>query len=608
MNGFIRSASYLRVSSQRQTDEKTIESQQADVRDRATQDDLAIDSAFEYVDDGYSGSELLRPALERLRDHVAASMIDRLYVHSPDRLARNFAHQAILLEEMSKHGCEVIFLNQAGLPDSPETKMLIQMQGMFAEYERAKILERTRRGRRHSASKGNVSVFGRAPYGYRYIPKVAPDSEASWEVDPTEGDIVRCMFKLVGEKGYTLAAVCRELKLRGIPSRKGNSDWDRQTVRGILTNPAYFGEARYGKKRLAQRKPGRRAKRGDPAVPRQAKVAVATSLEDQIMIRVPAMVSQTLFTEVRKRMDENRTRQRQRQDGPKHLLSGFLICGACGSAYCKHGSERYRYYRCIGTDRFRRAGKTICDNGSVKADALEQQVWLDVCDLLRDPGRLQAELQRRQSAAPAHSDTNEKRQASVDQLRDRINRMIDAYADGLLERHEFESRIGKLRSQHDREVAALASLRGEQSAASDWANAATALSRLASQVEANLETATFELKRELLALLITRIEVCRSEIRIVYKVPPNPFVPSPDSRGIFQHWLSLPAAAPRLRVAYRITRKSSRDRRRTPRPSDQLPCRCLASRKTNRLRPTRSRSPPPDPDLRSGQTSKRSRR
>jgi site-specific DNA recombinase len=471
-------------------------------------------------------------------------MIDRLYIHSPDRLARNFAHQAILLEEMSKHGCEVIFLNQAGLPDSPETKMLIQMQGMFAEYERAKILERTRRGRRHSATKGNVSVFGRAPYGYRYIPKLAPASQASWEVDPTESKIVRWMFKLVGEQGYTLAAVCRELKSHGIRSSKGNSAWDRQTVRGILTNPAYFGEARYGKERLAQRKPGRRAKRGDPTVPRQAKVPVATALEDQIMIRVPALVSQLLFEEVRKRMDENRTRQRQRQNGPKHLLSGFLICSACGSAYCKHGSHRYRYYRCIGTDRFRRDGKTICDNGSVKADALEQRVWSDVCDLLRDPERLQVELQRRQSTAPVNSDANEKRQSSVDQLQERIERMIDAYADGLLERHEFESRIGKLRSQHDREVAALISLRGEQSAANDWANAATALSKLASQVEANLETATFELKRELLTLLIRRIEVCRTEIRIVYKVPPNPFVPSPDNRGIFQHWLSRQIVAP----------------------------------------------------------------
>jgi site-specific DNA recombinase len=539
MNGFIRSASYLRVSSQRQADEKTIDSQQADVRDRATRDHLTIDSAFEYIDDGYSGSELLRPSLERLRDHIAASMIDRLYIHSPDRLARNFAHQAILLEEMSKHGCEVIFLNQAGLPDSPETRMLIQMQGMFAEYERAKILERTRRGRRHSATNGNVSVFGRAPFGYRYIPKLASGGAARWEVDAAESKIVRWMFKLVGEQSYTLAAVCRELQSRGICTSKGNPVWHPHTVRGILINPAYYGEARYGKERLIERKAGRRAKRGDPAVPRQAKVAVATPLEDQIMIRVPPLVSQVLFEEVRKRMDENRKRQRQRQDGPKHLLSGLLICGACGSAYCKQGSRRYRYYRCLGTDRYRLHHKTICDNRSVKAEILEQRVWADVCDLLRDPERLQAELHRRQTNAPEASSINEKQRSVVDQLRQRIERIIDAYADGLLERNEFESRIGKLRSQHDREVAALVNLRGEQAATEDWNNAATALSMLASQVAENLETATFTLKRELLTLLIKRIEVCRTEIRIVYKVPQNPFVPSPDNRGIFQHWLSL---------------------------------------------------------------------
>lgn len=547
MNGFMRPASYLRVSSQRQADEKTIDSQQADVRLRATRDGIAIDAAFEYIDDGYSGSELLRPALERLRDHVAASMIDRLYVHSPDRLARNFAHQAILLEEMNKHGCEVIFLNHDGLPDSPETKMLIQMQGMFAEYERAKILERTRRGRRHSATKGNVSVFGRAPYGYRYIPKHASDSEARWEVEPTESKIVRRLFELVGAQGYTLAGVCRELKSQGIRTRKGNAVWDPQTVRGILINPAYFGEARFGKERLTERKPGRRVKRGDPQVPRQAKVATATPLEEQIMIRVPALVSKSLFEEVRNRMNENRVRQRQRQEGPKHLLSGLLICGACGSAYCHHGGRRHHYYRCIGTDRYRRAGKTICNNSSVKGDALELRVWSDVCDLLRDPTRLQEELVRRQQVAPEQSSSVAKQQSMVDQLHNRIERMIDVFSDGILERHEFESRISKLRSQHDRELAALISLRGQESETSDWANAATALMMLASQVEANLESASFELKRELFTLLIKRIEICPTEIRIVYKVPPNPFVPSPNNRGIFQHWLSLPAVASRLK-------------------------------------------------------------
>lgn len=256
MNGFIRAASYLRVSSQRQADEKTIDSQQADVRARARRDEVLIDTSFEYIDDGYSGSTLLRPSLERLRDHIAAGMIDRLYIHSPDRLARKFAHQAIVLEELEKRNCDVVFLNQEGLPDSPESKMLIQMQGMFAEYEREKILERTRRGRRHSAAKGHVSVFGRAPFGYRYISKSAAGGEARWDIEPAESKVVQLIFGLVGQQGYTLAAVCRELKSQGIRTATKKGDWDRSTVRGMLINPAYCGEARYGKKRLAPRKPG----------------------------------------------------------------------------------------------------------------------------------------------------------------------------------------------------------------------------------------------------------------------------------------------------------------------------------------------------------------
>ena len=548
MKGIIRTASYARVSSQRQADEMTIESQIADLRRRIARDELMINAAFEYKDDGCTGSELLRPALERLRDHIAASMIDRLYVHSPDRLARRFAHQAILLEEMTKHGCEVVFLNQEGLPDSPETKMLIQMQGMFAEYEREKILERTRRGRRHSAARGNVSVFSRAPYGYRYIRKTESSGEARWEIDPLESKTVRLIFRLVAEQGYSLGAVCRELKSRDIRTRRDKPDWHCATVRGILLNPAYCGEARYGKERLMPRKPGRRAKRGDPAIPRQAKVAVATPKEDQIMIRVPALVSKSLFEEVGKRMEENRKRQRERQDGPKYLLSGLLICGECGSAYCarRQGGGKRLYYRCIGADKYRRAGSVICDNESVKGERLEERVWNDLCELLRHPDRLQEELNRRQCDAPEADAALAQQQARLKDLRGRLDRMIDAYGSGLIEKGEFESRIVPLREAHDREVAALASQRGELADVVDPAELTEALSHLAARIEQNLAAASNELKRELLTLLIKRIEIHRKEIRIVYKIHPRPFVRGPVNRGQLQHRLSQPDAAPRL--------------------------------------------------------------
>ena len=142
-------AIYARVSSQKQADENTIDSQLAALRQRIELDQLQIVPEMEFCDNGYSGADLVRPALERLRDRLATSSIDRLYVHSPDRLSRKMAHQAILIEEFRKYECEIVFLNHDGISDSPEANLLIQMQGMIAEYEREKILERTRRGRKH---------------------------------------------------------------------------------------------------------------------------------------------------------------------------------------------------------------------------------------------------------------------------------------------------------------------------------------------------------------------------------------------------------------------------------------------------------------------------
>jgi site-specific DNA recombinase len=163
-------AFYARVSTESQARDNTIASQITALRERIIADgeQLAPDDA--YVDEGYSGSLLIRPALERLRDAVAAGRIERVYVLAPDRLARRHAHQALLMEELRRGGAEVMFLNRS-IGDTAEDDLLLQMQGVIAEYERAKILERSRRGRRHAARSGLLSAFTTAPFGYRYVPR-----------------------------------------------------------------------------------------------------------------------------------------------------------------------------------------------------------------------------------------------------------------------------------------------------------------------------------------------------------------------------------------------------------------------------------------------------
>jgi site-specific DNA recombinase len=159
-------ARYARVSSDQQTQAQTIASQVAALRDRVTADDCVLLPECEFIDEGYSGATLLRPGLERLRDLSASGGIERLYVHSPDRLARKYAYQVLLIDEFQRMGIEVVFLNRE-LSQSPEDELLLQVQGMVAEYERAKILERSRRGKRHAAQVGNITVLSGAPYGYR---------------------------------------------------------------------------------------------------------------------------------------------------------------------------------------------------------------------------------------------------------------------------------------------------------------------------------------------------------------------------------------------------------------------------------------------------------
>src|SRR5215210_1924059 len=135
-----QAASYARVSSEQQAEANTVASQIAALQARVAEDGLALPQERQFVDEGYSGATLIRPALEQLRDLIAAGGVDQLYVHCPDRLARNYAHQVLLLEEFGRAGVEVIFLNHE-LGQSPEDQLLIQVQGMIAEYERAKIME-----------------------------------------------------------------------------------------------------------------------------------------------------------------------------------------------------------------------------------------------------------------------------------------------------------------------------------------------------------------------------------------------------------------------------------------------------------------------------------
>jgi site-specific DNA recombinase len=204
----IVAALYARVSSDGQVQDNTVASQLAALQERAAVDAIQISAEHVYVDEGVSGATLARPALERLRDAVAAGEVERLYVHAPDRLARRYAYQVLLVDEFRRVGVEIVFLNRA-LGGSAEDDLLLQVQGVIAEYERARILERCRRGRRHSALSGDVSALAHAPYGYRYIGRHATGGAARIEIMEDEARAVRQVFSWIGVERISLRAACR---------------------------------------------------------------------------------------------------------------------------------------------------------------------------------------------------------------------------------------------------------------------------------------------------------------------------------------------------------------------------------------------------------------
>lgn len=232
-----RAAIYARVSTPNQAEEQTIESQIQALTAYAAQQGFRLEEKHIYRDEGYSGSRLDRPALDRLRDDAYAGLLDVILILSPDRLARRYAYQVLLVEELQRWGCEVISLERP-LKDSPEDRLLLEIQGAFAEYERAKFMERARRGKLHKARAGQIMNV-RAPYGYRYIRK-RDGAPPALVVDEAEAEVVRQIFRWYLE-GKGVSWIAKELGRRRIPTKFGKARWPRASIYLILQNPAYIG-------------------------------------------------------------------------------------------------------------------------------------------------------------------------------------------------------------------------------------------------------------------------------------------------------------------------------------------------------------------------------
>jgi len=537
----LRAALYARVSSEQQAQAGTIDSQIAAILTRAAEETVSIEPELRFVDDGHSGATLVRPALERLRDQAAAGAIDRLYVLCPDRLARSYAYQMLLVDELQKCGVELLFLNHP-LGKTPEDNLLLQVQGMVAEYERAKIIERGRRGKLHAARQGRVNVMGKAPYGYRYLPASGGET-ARYQVEFAQASVVQEIFQWVAHERLSLKQACKRLEKQGVLSPSGKGRWNTSTLLGMLRNPAYKGLAAFGRRRNGPPiRPRLRVRRNGHEHPRNGQGSYRTPSQEWISIPVPSIVDEALFEAVSEQLAQNRQRHRQGQRPIRHLLAQLLVCKCCGYAYggrYNGGAARkckYSYYRCAGTEAHRFGGQKVCENKSLRQDLLDAAVWNDVRSLLSDPARVQEELQRRIAGdqPDAQEQAHTKLSGQIEKVRRAIARLIDAYGEGLMEKSEFEPRIKSARTQLAQWQEQLQQQIDQQTRAREMRLLIDNLQTFSRQVASGLENADWATRRQIITTLVKRVEIEPNQVTIVYRVNLDPFDPSPR-RGIMHY-------------------------------------------------------------------------
>ena len=534
-------AIYARVSSDQQREKHTIQSQTAALIEYAKAHGYTVPPVWQFQDEGYSGATLSRPGLEAIRDLAATGQIAAVLVYSPDRLSRKYAYQVLLAEEFSRAGVELVFL-QAPSGATAEDQLLVQFQGMIAEYERAQIAERSRRVKRHRAQQGSVNVLSGAPYGYRYVKK-SDSSAAYYQVLEAEAEIVGKIFDWYTHTGLSIGAITRELNQRQVPTRSGKGRWERSVVWAVLRNPAYVGRACFGKTERRERRRITRPIRQRGFLPPRQSANQERPRREWIEISVPALVKEETFALAQEQLEKNKQFASRRTMRPT-LLQGLLVCQHCGYALYGSSGGRYPnyviyYYRCLGSDAWRHLHGPVCQNRPVRQDYLDKLVWHEVLRLVQDPALLQAEIDRRMQEAKKADPVRQREQylnREQSRVQNKIDRLLTAYQEELITLEQLRQRMPELRKQEQAVRSELESLRMAAQDQARYLRVVDSLANFRARLQGNAERLDFVGRRKIIRLLAKEILVGRDTITIRHSIhsansPPPPTDPGRPTTG-----------------------------------------------------------------------------
>ena len=531
----MRVAIYARVSTEKQGRDQTIDSQIEALRAWAADRGHELKEEHVFIDEGYSGSRLDRPALDRLRDAAREGEFEVVAVYSPDRLARRYAYQILLLEEFRRAGCQVEFV-QRPISEDPHDQLLLQIQGAVAEYERAVLAERFRRGKLQKARDGHWTA-GQAPYGYRYVP--ARDAvPAHLEVDEAEAEIVRMLYRWLIDERMTVRQILKRLAAGPWRPRCGKRLWSNCVVHRILSDPVYTGTGYANRNAfVVPRKPRSTGPRAGTATCRRARPR-----SEWIPIRVPALIDESTHQSANEQLARNSILSFRNNTHNDYLLRCLLTCRTCGLAmygvtsYGRPGQKTHRYYKCHGKDTVARDRACRCTQTPAKLEELDAAVWGHVQALLEDPATLAARFEELARHAEASDDGRaavSRWEAQLQRLDREERRLVDAYQAGVLELAELKTRREQIQgrrqiliTQRDQEHR----LNGERRAAMTvWSD----LKAFCQRVRSRLDEATLAERQRILQLLIERVIVGEDSLEIRHVIPlgrsgDQPSCPSPN--------------------------------------------------------------------------------
>jgi site-specific DNA recombinase len=505
-----RVAICARVSTGRQEEEETIDTQLMVIGERIERDGLDYpDERFIYVDDGWTGATLNRPGIDKMMEDARSRLFDVVYFYDIGRIARKVPMQRKILDELRELGIKRVSIRET-IEDTDTGVFNQTVMGAVHELERTTIITRFSDGKRKKVQLRKKLLGYNPLFGYDYHPiirAIGYQQEAHFTINEEEAEIVRLIFDLVGNKGMCVFGVVAELARRGILAPKGGKYWQNSTIHRMLRNTSYYGEHYYNKGEAVEPKNPKKIEKYKRIIKSSRRYR---DKKDWWMVEIPAIIDKELFYRAVTLLDKNSVNTRNNTVN-QYLLTGLMWC-ACGMRRAGDPGSYYTYYRCLNRlNRFN--GARTCFEKGVRSDLLDNEVWKRIKKLLT-PKMIRKLVEKRLAGRnPLESEIEilEKRLAAIATEKERY---LKLYGDGKITESEFDKARDPLREEETKKTAEINTLKVNLKH-----NPQLSINELVKnslRIDRNLD---FDAKKAVLQKIVKKIVTTKDSVSITGAIP-----------------------------------------------------------------------------------------